>query len=166
MRGLPLLVAGTIALTGCTLTKTQKTVGVTTGIVTAVAGAAVIGYASTVPCRDDPGFFDSVVCLGGAWSMGVGGAVLASVGLLVLGVSATARVIPETPSAPQVVVVMPREPGPSQTVRELTEAARTAARGGSCDAVVSIGARVQVLDPVYRVNGFTQDPDVVRCLVK
>ena len=86
MRILPLLLAVAVTLPACTMTSGQKKTGIAVGVLTAIAGAAAIGYASSVPCQKDPDFVTGVGCVAGSLELTAAGAVLAGVGLIVLGV--------------------------------------------------------------------------------
>jgi hypothetical protein len=176
MRILPLLVAAAVALPGCTMTAGQKKTGILVGALTAIAGAATVGYARTVPCQEDPDLATGIGCAVGAIELNAVGIVVAAAGLVVLGASAMSATMPEpkrSPESPTPIVTAdptfspaPRpSPGKdAELVRTLTESARTAARQGSCRSVETIANRVAELDPTYRRGGFASDPDIASCV--
>lgn len=167
-RILPLLLATTIALPACTVSSGTKRTGIVAGLVTAAAGAAVAGYATSLPCETKGNLGDGVGCIVEGTGLFTAGLVLAAVGLVVLGASATANVqesppVPRASEAPAFAGTVEQLPA-SQMVKQLTETARTAARQGSCRAVETIAERIAELDPTFRRGGFVLDADIAGCV--
>ncbi|MBX3160870.1 MAG: hypothetical protein KF773_33200 [Deltaproteobacteria bacterium] len=164
MRILPVALVAALALPACTLTPGQKRAGIITGLLTAGAGALVAGTA-TSSCDSGAPLGEGLGCAFRATEQFGGGLVLAAVGLVILGVSAASEGRESAPVAPVSDRAIAHEPVPAGSeLVQLTESARTAARRGSCNAVLTIADRVNDLDPAYRRGAFANDPDIAGCV--
>lgn len=156
------------SITGCAMTRQQKTVGVALGAALAVAGVAAVVVARQ-PCDTDVSLSEGAGCVVGSAELFGLGLALGVIGVGTMMGTAVAPTIESEKDAPRPPAtidasVAAKAAPPPASISELAAQASIAAHAGRCVEAAALADRIEMIDPEYRYRDFVKDAAIASCV--